>query len=151
MPRLVVRPTIGGRIAGTDPREPKPAIDPETYITSLPDAVQGAVRTFTEDIGGLGGELQWRSYGPRVRVRGDRGPRVMVSLDADYLWIAVGPLKGIDPACGRRAAERLSKIGSAGVGEQWARIKWESSNRDDVVAGLRVAQEFVRELVKPAD
>ena len=110
VPRLVVRPTIGGRIAAAGSSDTRQQVDPETYIMACPEAVREAIRAFTDEIGDLGGELDWMSYGPRVRVRGKSGPRVTASLDQDRLWIAIAARKGLSPEPGIRAAEQLNEI-----------------------------------------
>jgi hypothetical protein len=150
VPRLVVRPTLGGRIAG-NPVELKTPIDPDSYIASLPETAQDVVRDFLEQIEGQGGEVQWRSYGPHVRVRGASGPKVTVSMDADYLWIIVGPRKGIDPESQARAAERFRQIRGANVTDENATIRWNASSEDEIEAGLTVGRELVEDLVAKAD
>lgn len=150
VPRVVVRPSLGSRIAGQDARGPKPAMDPETFFSSLPEAAHDPVRVFCEEIEALGGELQWRGYGARVRVRGDSGPKVMINLDGDFLWLVVGPRKGLDPQAGVRAAERLARIPGVRVGADYGSLKWATAPADRIEAALLVARDLVRELLTPA-
>ena len=145
VPRLVVRPTLGGRVAGQDARAPQAVMDSDTYITSLPEAAQEPVRAFTEEIEAVGGELQWRQYGPRVRVRGDSGPKVIVSLDAEFLWLTVGPRKGLDRECGLRAAQRLRDIPGAKVGDDYGSVKW-TAGQEQLQSALGVARGLVEDL-----
>jgi hypothetical protein len=146
VPRVVVRPTLGVRIAGQDSREPKAPVDAETYLTGLPEAAREPVKSFIDEVEGLGAELQWRGYGPRVRVHGPNGPKVMVSLDSDYLYLTVGPRKGFDPAIGAAAANELSKVRGAKVGPDYGSVRWSSSQRPQLDAALRIARAFVRDL-----
>jgi hypothetical protein len=148
VPRIVVRPTLGAQIAGQDARAPKPVMDAETYITSLPEAAQEPVRAFTENMEAVGGELQWRQYGPRVRVRGDSGPKVMVSLDAEFLYLTVGPRKGLDRECGIRAAQRLREIPGAKVGDEYGSLRWSASSQEQIEVALGVARDLVQDLAK---
>jgi hypothetical protein len=148
VPRLVVRPTIGGRIAAAGSSTRQPA-DPETYIMARPEAVQEAIRAFTDEIGDLGGELDWMPYGPRVRIRGKSGPRVMASLDQDRLWIAVGARKGLNPEPGVRAAEQLSEIPSGQIRDDWGSVEWDADPQQ-VEAGLRIARELVHDQTQKA-
>jgi hypothetical protein len=145
VPRLVVRPTLGARVAGQDARGPQTAMDAETYITSLPEAAQDPVRAFVDDIEALGGELQWRQYGPRVRVRGDSGPKVMVSMDSEFFYLTVGPRKGLPPECGARAAQRLRDIPDAKVGDDYGRVRWTAS-QEQIERALVVARGLVEDL-----
>jgi len=147
VPRLVVRPSLGTRIAGQGARAPKPPMDVETYVAALPESAQEPVQDFIARAESLGGEFQWRPYGPRVRVRGESGPKVITSMDADYLWLAVGPRKGLDPECGARAAQRLREIPAANVGDDYGRIRWTAADRGQIATGLAVAGDLVEELV----
>ena len=149
VPRLVVRPSLGSRIAGQDARAPKEPVDAETYVAALPEPVQEPVREFTSSIESDGGELEWRKYGPRVRVHGENGPKVVVSLNADYLGITLGPRKGLDAECGARAAERLRQIPGAKVGDDNGSVRWTAS-QEQVQAALDVARRLVREHATPA-
>jgi hypothetical protein len=150
VPRVVVRPSLGARIAGQDAHPIKPVLDAETYISSLPEAAQEPVRVFCDQIETIGGELQWRGYGARVRVRGDSGPKVMINLDADHLWVVIGPRKGLDPDAGVRAAKRLADITGASVGADYGSLKWATATPERIEAGLGVARDLVHELVAAA-
>jgi hypothetical protein len=152
VPRVVVRPSLGARIAGQDAQATKPVMDPETYISSLPEAAQEPVRVFCDEIEAIGGELQWRGYGVRVRVRGDSTPKVMINLDGEFLWVVVGARKGLDPQAGVRAAERLARIPGARVGAaaDYGSLNWATATADRIEAGLDVARQLVRELAAPA-
>jgi hypothetical protein len=151
VPRVVVRPSLGARIAGQNSKAAKPVMDAETYITSLPEAVQEPVRSYCEEVGAFGGELQWRGYGARVRVKGDSGPKVMVNLDADHLWLVVGPRKGLDPAAGERAADRLREIPGGKVGGDYGSVKWATATTEQAAAALRVARDLVKELASAGE
>jgi hypothetical protein len=144
VPRLVVRPRL------TDPQPGPPPIDPETYIMSLSEAAQEPVRAFIADIKTLRGQLEWRQYGPRVRVRGESGPKVVVALNADALTLTVGKLTGLDRNCGIRAAERLREIRGATVGSHYGSIGWSTGSQEEIEAGLDVARRLVQELVATA-
>ena len=122
------------------------AIDPETYFDTLPETVCRVVRAFVQDVSGLGGELQWRNYGPRVRVRGSAGPKVVASIETTTAYLTVGPLKGLDREPSTRAIERLKDVPGVRRGDTFARISLKSAGRDDVEAFFAVAREFVHEL-----
>src|SRR5207237_1406992 len=96
VPRIVVQPSLGTRIAGQKDRGQQTPVEPETYLASLPEQAQDPVRAFVQDAPTIGGELQWRHYGPCICVRATAGPRVMVALHADYLWLTVGGVGGLD-------------------------------------------------------
>lgn len=123
VPRIVVRPSLGGRFAGQDSHATRLPTDAETFLGTLPESMRDAVAAFCDTMETSGGELQWVHYGPRVRVRGEHGPRVVLNLDADHLWITVGPRKGLSPEPGRRAADRLSAIPGVAVGSDYGRIR----------------------------
>jgi hypothetical protein len=149
VPRVVVRPSLGSRIAGQDAHPAKPLLDLETYVASLPEAAHEPVRAFCDEIEAVG-ELQWQAYGARVRVNGSSGPRVILNLDADFLWLTVGQRKGLDPDPGVRAADRLTKIPGARVGDDYGTLRWATATADRIEAALQVARELVRELVAAA-
>ncbi len=147
VPRVVVRPSLGGRIAGQDAKATSQPMDSETYISSLPEAAQEPVRRFCEEIEAAGdGELQWRGYGARVRVRGENGPRVVVNLDGEHLWLTVGEVSGLDPQAGVRAATRLEQISGARVRKTYGLLKWTTAPTERVEDCLGVARDLVREL-----
>lgn len=147
VPRIVVRPTLSGRIAGQDPHtETAPFTDPQSYVESRPEVARNPIRKFIEEVHGLGGELEWRNYGPRVRVRGPSGPKVVASLDADYLWLTVGPRKGLAVEPGRRAAQRLRDVPGANVGPDYGSIRWSVDDAQQIQACLQIASDLVREL-----
>jgi hypothetical protein len=146
VPRMVVRPSLGGRIAGADASKTKHPTDLETYLDSLPDPLRDLIARFCDDVPATGGELQWMHYGARVCVRGTQGPRVMVSLHEDVLWLVVGPRTGLPPEPGQRAAQRLSRIQGASVGNNYASMKWATVSPESLAAGLDVARDLVREL-----
>jgi hypothetical protein len=147
VPRVVVRPSLGSRIAGQDQHPVKPPVDAETYINSLPEAVQEPVRAFCADMETAGGELQWMGYGPRVRVSGAKGPRVVVNLDADFLWMVVGAPSGLPTEPGEVAGGQLGKIPGALVGEEYGRLRWSAASGSEITAALAVAREFVQALL----
>ena len=144
VPRLVVRPSLGTRIAGQDARAPMKPVDAETTSPHCLSRPKNPCVRVTSSIESVGGELQWRQYGPRVRVRGDSGPKVVVTLDADYLYITLGPRKGLDPHCGARAAERLGEVADAKVGDDYGSVRWTSS-QEQIEAALEVARDLVAE------
>jgi hypothetical protein len=96
VPRIVVRPTVGARIAGRDSQAAsRSTVDAETYFDELPEGISGVVRSFIEAVPGSGAELEWRHYGPRVRVRGSAGPKVVMSLQGDSAYLVTGPCRGL--------------------------------------------------------
>lgn len=151
VPRIVVRPTVGARIAGRDSQAASRAsVDAETYFDELPESISGIARSFIETVAGCGAEVQWRHYGPRVRVRGSAGPKVVASIQADGAYIVTGPLQGIDPAPSQRALTRLQQI--AGVrakpGATYPGINVRKADPETIAAFFSVASDFVRDLTQ---
>jgi hypothetical protein len=152
VPRIVVRPTLGGRLAGPDGQtENRSNIDAETYFGLLPEHLTEAVRRFVDEVPSLGAELQWRSYGPRVRVRGSAGLKVVASLETKTAYLTVGPLKGVDPHPAIRAVEALRTIAGVKIGGTYSSISLRSATGADAEAFLAVARQFVLELVGDVD
>ena len=150
VPRIVVRPSVGTRIAGRCSHAGiRTSIDPESYFDSLPDATSDLVRRFVDDVSALGAELQWRHYGPRVRVKGSAGPKVVASIQGDGAYLVTGPLQGIDPQPAQRALTRLQGVPgvSAKPGATYPGINIRTSDRRDIEAFLEIARQFVRELL----
>lgn len=153
VPRIAVRPTVAARIAGRDPRQEAVAVDPEGYLDALGnDRVRETVRRVLDDVPGLGGELHWHGSGgyPRVRVRGGKGPKVILSLPVyDYWYVTVGPLAGLPTGAGEHAAERLRALGVS-VGGTYATLKWNVAEIEQIEDFLAVARDLVRELAASA-
>jgi hypothetical protein len=152
VPRIVVRPTIGARIAGRDSRaDTRASIEPETYFDTLPDAVTDLVRAFIDEIPTIGAELQWRHYGPRIRVTGSAGPKVVASIQGDGAYIVTGPLRGIDPAPAERALARLQGLPGVGAkpGATYPGINIRNASREEVATFFEVARSFLTDLLDP--
>jgi hypothetical protein len=148
VPRIVVRPTVGGRIAGRDTQaEARSSIEAETYFDALPDQIADVVRRFVDDVPDLGAELQWRNYGPRVRVRGSAGPKVVASLETKIAYVTIGPLKGIDPGPATRATAQLRAISGLNIGDTYASVNMLRATDAQARAFFEVARKFVRDLV----
>ena len=149
VPRIVARPTVAARIAGRDPRREVVAADPEGYLSALGnDQVRDAVNELLDDVPELGGELHWRGSGgyPRIRVRGDKGPKVVVSLSLnDHWYLTVGPLAGLPVGAGQHAAERLRELGCS-VGAVYGTFRWSTAGAELIEGFLAVARDLVREL-----
>jgi hypothetical protein len=148
VPRIVARPTAAARIAGRDPRPEVVPEDPEGYLEGLGnDHLREAIRQLLDDVPGLGGELHWRSSGgPRVRVRGGKGPKVILSLSLnDHWYLTIGPLAGMPAGPGQHAAERLRALG-VNVGATYGTLKWEAAETTLIASFLDVARDLVREL-----
>lgn len=151
VPRIVVRPTIGARIAGRDSQaETRTSIEPESYFDTLPNTVADLVRTFIDEIPTMGAELQWRHYGPRIRVKGSAGPKVVASIQGDSAYIVTGPLRGIDPEPAQRALARLQSLSvvDARPGATYPGINIRKSTREEVATFLEVAKSFLADLLK---
>ncbi len=151
VPRIVVRPTVGVRIAGRDSHAAtRSAVDADTYFAELPDRAADVVRRFLEAIPGVGGDLQWRHYGPRIRVTGASGPKVVASIQNDGAYLVTGPLQGIDPQPAQRALARLQEIATANAkpGATFPGINIRTGEPKDIESFFSVALEFVRDLVQ---
>jgi hypothetical protein len=68
------------------------------------------------------------------------------AFDGDYLWLTLGPRKGLDPEAGVRAAHRLREIPGVKVGGDYGSVKWASATAEQIAAALEVARHMVREL-----
>lgn len=150
VPRVVVRPTISGRIAARDSHAgTRTDIEPESFFDTLPETISDVVRAFLDEVPGIGAELQWRHYGPRVRFRGSAGPKVVASIQGDGAYIVTGPLQGIDSAPARRALEKLQKLSgvSAKPGATYPGINIRKATRAEIEAFFGVAKQFLAELV----
>ena len=151
VPRIVVRPTIGARIAGRDSQaETRTSIDAETYFDTLPETVSDLVRAFIDEIPTLGAELQWRDYGPRIRVRGSAGPKVVASIQRDSAYLVTGPLQGIDPQPAQRALALLHGLAgvSAKPGATYPSINIRRASREELGAFFEVAKSFLTDLIE---
>jgi hypothetical protein len=147
VPRIVVRPTVGTRIAGRDSQaETRTPIDSETFFDELPESASDLVRRFVNDVPLIGGELQWRHYGPRVRVRGSAGPKVVASIQADGAYVVVGKLQGIDPEPAARAAARLQAVPNVSRVATYPGVTFQKASREDLEAFFGIARDFVRDL-----
>ena len=149
VPRIVVRPTVSARIAGRDPRPEPAAADKEEYFDALGnDQVREVVRQLLDDVQDLGGEVHWRGSGgyPRVRVRGDKGPKVILSLSpSDHWYLTVGPQAGLWGGAGQRATERLRELGLS-VGAWYCTLKWRTATVELTKGFLAIARDLVQEL-----
>jgi hypothetical protein len=149
VPRIVAQPTVAARIAGRDPRREVVAADPEGYLDALEsEHVREAIAQLLDDVPALGGEVHWRDSGgyPRVRVRGDKGPKVVLSLPLnDHWYLPVGPLAGLPEGPGQRAAQRLGELGCS-VGGTYGTFKWRTAGADVIEGFLGVARDLVQEL-----
>ncbi len=151
VPRIVVRPTVGARIAGRDSQAAsRSTVDRETYLEELPDGVSGVVRRFIDSVPTWGAELQWRHYGPRVRVRGSAGPKVVASIQGNSAYLVTGPLQGIDPEPAQRALRKLREItgATAETRATYPSINLRNADLRDIEAFFSVASNFVRELTQ---
>jgi hypothetical protein len=120
-------------------------IDSAEYFAALPDPVRAPVRRFLSDVSTLGGEVQWRSYGPRVQIQGESGPKVIIGLYSDWLWLTFGPLKGLPSAPTERAAQALRSVPAASVGTTFGRARWDKLDATSVERALEVARDYVRD------
>jgi len=146
VPRLVVRPSISGRIAGQDANAPSDPVTPANFFDGLPEVARGPLAGFIDEIAGMGGEVQWRTYGPRVRVRGEAGPKVMVTFDRQALWLTSSPRKGLDTDTIVRAAVEFRKVPGARAGSDLDSLRWGGADQEQIRAALLVVRELVREL-----
>jgi hypothetical protein len=98
----------------------------------------------------LGAKLEWRHYGPRVRVKGSAGPKVVASIQGDSAYLVTGPLQGIDPQPGQRALARLQEVAGAHAkpGATFPSINIRKTDLSDVQAFFSVASDFVRDLTR---
>ena len=146
MPLIVVRPTVGARIAGRDSQaETRTPIDSETFFDELPESASDVVRGFVKDVPLIGGELQWRHYGPRGRVRGSAGPKVVTSIQGDSAYLVVGQLQGIDPEPAARALEGC-KPSPASCGSNISQHHVHKASGEDLEAFFAIANGFARDV-----
>jgi hypothetical protein len=151
VPRIVVRPTVGSKIAGRDSQAAsRSSVDAETYFGELPEGTSEVVRNFIEAVAGYGAEVQWRHYGPRVRVRGSAGPKVVASIQGDGAYLVTGPLQGIDPQPAQRALARLQEVAGvkAKTGATYPGINLRKTAPVAIAAFFSVAADFVRDLAQ---
>ncbi len=151
VPRIVVRPTVGARIAGRDSQAAsRSSVDPETYIADLPEGIAELVRSFIETASGFGAEVQWRHYGPRIRVRGSAGPKVVASIQGDSAYLVTGALQGIDAQPAQRALGRLQELPgvNAKPGATYPGVNIRKTDLEAVAAFFSVASDFVRDLTQ---
>jgi hypothetical protein len=149
VPRIVVRPTVGTRIAGRDSQAAsKTAVDPETYLAELPEAAVDPVSEFLAHAPGLGAELEWVHYVPRVRVHGPAGPRVVAAIEGENAYLKTGPLQGIDPGPAARALERLQSVPgvSAKPGGSFPSLNIGKASPESLEAFFAIARDFIAEL-----
>jgi len=99
---------------------------------------------------GWAGELQRRNYGPRLRLHGEHGPRVIASFDPRYAYLTVGALKGFPTGPGARAAGKLQSL-AANVGQTYASTRWGSFREETAEAFFAIAREFTQELSGSVD
>ena len=124
------------RIAGRDSRPDSVSVNPDDYFDSLGnDRLRDAVRRLLDDVSDVGGEVHWRGSGgyPRIRVRGDKGPKVIPSLSAnDYGTWRLGAWQDCRMT---QASARLTGYGSlalawdhttapsSGARQTWTRLR----------------------------
>jgi hypothetical protein len=147
VPRIVVRPTVGGRIAGQGHATLSTTIGPDEYFASISGNAVALLRSFSEDAIERGGELQWQRSGFRIRARGDAGPRVIAAFDRSTGYISVGPRKGIPDELRERIAARLRRISYVNVGNDWATLRLDDAPTDALQVFLEIGLEFVDELL----
>lgn len=147
VPRLVVRPSLATRIAGGTATRAAQPIDAETLIASLPEDAQDGTREFIREVRQIGGELDWKENRVRVRVRGESGPKVLVTVQPEVIWFTHGVLKGLDPTPGTRVAAQLSTTDGVSVGSHYASLKLADASDVQVRAALGIASAYVEELV----
>ena len=147
VPRIVARPSVGVRIAGQDSRGASATVqEPETFLASLPEMASGHLDAFLAGAAHLGGEVQWRAHGPRVRVRGTSGPKVVATFDKSNAYLTIGSLKGIPDAPRREAAASLQDVPAVNVGPLYGSLNWGKAPEGSVSAFFKVGLEFVRAL-----
>ena len=150
VPRLVVRPTIATRIAGSSVRGSSAPIDRETLLSSLPEQTREVVADFLDTIEDSGAELDWRENRVRVRVRGQHGPKVIAMVSPDRLTVAILGLKGIAPAHGERAAARMRELPEAKIHKEYAHLPLATAPVEQVAGAVEVAREYARSAVADA-
>jgi hypothetical protein len=147
VPRVVVRPTIATKIAAREPSSDRQSAEPATWFSLLPDQAEPLVRELLDQAVLQGAELQWRGYGPRLRVRGSAGPKVAATFEPGHAYLGVGAMKGIDPRPAEQVVTAVSEIGTARCGTAYASIAL-NAPREDLVAFLDVGKSFLAELLE---
>ncbi len=146
VPRVVVRPTVSARIVGQADMTTQ-AIDPHSFFDQFDSAVGNVIRAGLNSAVAGGGELQWRPYGPRVRARGQVGPKVIVSVDSGTAYIAVGARKGVPNDLRVEIINRLGQLGGVQIGTDNATIRLVEPDLGTLSAFFEIGADFVRRIV----
>lgn len=146
VPRIVVRPSLGTRIAGQDTRRPSTPIAPDTFLETLPEQARPTLAKFIATIEGDGGELDWKQKHVRIRVRGNAGPKVAVTVDAAFFSLLVIPMKGLDPRHAAAARTKLGQVAGIKVGREYASLRLSNATEEQIAAAAHIARAYVRDL-----
>jgi hypothetical protein len=145
VPRIVVRPTVGTRIAGRDAHPQRPSAEPDSFFEELDEQARGPLRSFLNDAVAAGAELRWNPTGPRIGL--PRGGNVIATFELGIAYLHVGPRKGIPPEPRQAAAQRLQLLGNARVGKSWASMKWATAQPEDIDSFMSVAIDLTHQLL----
>ena len=151
VPRIVVRPTLTGRIVGRRTAAESAPVDAADYIEAVPDVAREAGRQFLDTVPELGGEVRWRGSGPRVEIATANGPRIVVSFNASEAWLVTSPIDGLPTAIFAAAAQAVQSLPSGGSGSTYPGIRWAKTTAEDVKAFLAIACDYVGGLVSAAE
>lgn len=137
---------MAGRIAAQDAHTNHDATDAKSFFPLLPDAVRDVVADFVDRAPALGGEIDWRRYGPRVRVRGSEGPKVIITFDRNGLWLTVGPRKGLDSDALAATGGRIENLTGVSVGTGFASLQWRSADTSNLQTLLAETERLIQGL-----
>jgi hypothetical protein len=144
VPRIVVRPTVGARIAG-HPHPQRPSAEPESFFEELDEHAREPLQSFLDQAVRAGAELGWNPTGPRVALPG--GGKVIANFEPGTAYLHVGAGKGVPPDPGQDAAQHLRFLGSAKVGESYASMKWATAQPEDIDSFTSAAIELTCQLL----
>jgi len=140
VPRVVVRPSAAD--PATTSGGGAPPTDAETFLPRLPEDFRGPVQAFLPGAEQNGGEVQWMTYGVRVRATGSK--KVLVTLDDTYLYMALVPRLSFPtaPFDVARAAVQQTGVGSAG--KEWFSVAWSKLSLSQLESILQIALRLVQ-------
>lgn len=145
VPRIVVRPSAADR-ATTSGRSAPPT-DLETFLPRLPEAFRAPVQQFLLHATQHGGEVQWRSYGVRVRSTGTK--KLLATIDDAHVAVALVPSSTFPTAPFEAARARLQHIAVGAAKRQWFSAALSKLSLDDLELVFDIVLELVRETGRP--
>ena len=129
------------------PTDQDTKLDRESFLAKLPEAAASLVPQFLDDAESSGGQLQWVTYGPRIRVRIGNSRRVAVSMDEEWLFVYI---QDFDPGPTAQVVEHFESLEGGTITDDHAQLRW-SESKPVIEEAWRGAMDFVRELQRSKD